>query len=299
MPSEFFNTSEVLEAILETIDEGIHVIDPKGQTIFYNGVAANLDGMKRSEVLGKPLLEAFPSLNHKSSTLLRVIKSEKPIYNYSQSYVNAHGRIIETLNTTLPIYVDGFMIGAIEIAKDYSSLKQLSERLADLESSLKTIKSPQSKTTGNGGLYSFTEILTSDKGFKGLISQGKKAARSTSSVLVYGESGVGKELFVQSIHQESSRSKEPFIAQNCAALPESLLESLLFGTAKGSYTGAVERQGLFELANGGTLFLDELQSMPIDLQAKLLRVLEDGFIRRIGGTKSVQVNVEDHGSDEY
>ena len=291
MPSEFFNTSEVLEAILETIDEGIHVIDPKGQTIFYNQVAANHDGMKRSEVLGKPLLEAFPSLNHKSSTLLRVIKSEKPIYNYSQSYVNAHGRIIETLNTTLPIYVDGFMIGAIEIAKDYSSLKQLSERLADLESSLKTIKSPQRKTTGKGGLYSFTEILTSDKGFKGLISQGKKAARSTSSVLVYGESGVGKELFVQSIHKESGRSKEPFIAQNCAALPESLLESLLFGTAKGSYTGAVERQGLFELANGGTLFLDELQSMPIDLQAKLLRVLEDGFIRRIGGTKSVQVNV--------
>ncbi|MCK1982688.1 MULTISPECIES: sigma-54 interaction domain-containing protein [Peribacillus] len=291
MPSEFFNTSEVLEAILETIDEGIHVIDPKGQTIFYNEVAANHDGMKRSEVLGKPLLEAFPSLNHKSSTLLRVIKSEKPIYNYSQSYVNAHGRIIETLNTTLPIYVDGFMIGAIEIAKDYSSLKQLSERLADLESSLKTIKSPERKKPGTGGLYSFTEILTIDAGFKGLISQGKKAARSSSSVLVYGESGVGKELFVQSIHQGSSRSKEPFIAQNCAALPENLLESLLFGTAKGSYTGAVERQGLFELANGGTLFLDELQSMPIDLQAKLLRVLEDGFIRRIGGTKSVQVDV--------
>ncbi|WP_342614038.1 sigma-54 interaction domain-containing protein [Peribacillus frigoritolerans] len=291
MPSEFFNTSEVLEAILETIDEGIHVIDPKGMTIFYNGVAANHDGMKRSEVIGKPLLEAFPSLNHKSSTLLRVIKSEKPIYNYSQSYVNAHGRIIETLNTTLPIYVDGFMIGAIEIAKDYSSLKQLSERLADLESSLKTIKSPERKTPANGGLYSFAEILTKDNVFKGLIAQGKKAARSSSSVLVYGESGVGKELFVQSIHQDSSRSKEPFIAQNCAALPESLLESLLFGTAKGSYTGAVERQGLFELANGGTLFLDELQSMPIDLQAKLLRVLEDGFIRRIGGTKSVQVDV--------
>ncbi|CAH0275423.1 Arginine utilization regulatory protein RocR [Peribacillus sp. Bi96] len=292
MPSEFFNTSEVLEAILETIDEGIHVVDPKGQTIFYNGVAANHDGMKRSEVLGKPLLEAFPSLNHKSSTLLRVIKTEKPIYNYSQSYVNAHGRIIETLNTTLPIYVDGFMIGAIEIAKDYSRLKQLSERLADLESSLKTIKSPEKKeVAGKSGLYSFTDILTSDTPFRSLISHGKKAARSSSSVLVYGESGVGKELFVQSIHQDSSRRKEPFIAQNCAALPENLLESLLFGTAKGSYTGAVERQGLFELANGGTLFLDELQSMPIDLQAKLLRVLEEGFIRRIGGAKSVQVDV--------
>ena len=291
MPSEFFNTSEVLEAILETIDEGIHVIDPKGQTIFYNGVAANHDGMKVGEVLGKPLLEAFPSLNHKSSTLLRVIKSEKPIYNYSQSYVNAHGRIIETLNTTLPIYVDGFIVGAIEIAKDYSSLKQLSERLADLESSLKTMKGPEKKAEVNGNLYTFNDILTSDTEFRNIISLGKKAARSSSSVLVYGESGVGKELFVQSIHKDSNRRKEPFIAQNCAALPENLLESLLFGTAKGSYTGAVDRQGLFELANGGTLFLDELQSMPIDLQAKLLRVLEDGFIRRIGAAKNVQVDV--------
>jgi arginine utilization regulatory protein len=159
-----------------------------------------------------------------------------------------------------------------------------------LESSLKTSKNPERKPE-LGHLHRFSEILTSDQQFKSLISKGKRAARSSSSVLVYGESGVGKELFVQSIHRESSRGMEPFIAQNCAALPGELLESLLFGTAKGSYTGAVERQGLFELANGGTLFLDELQSMPIDLQAKLLRVLEDGFIRRIGGTKSVQVDV--------
>lgn len=291
MISECFNTNEVLEAILASIDEGIHVIDTKGQTIFYNEVAANHDGMKVVEVLGKPLLEAFPSLTHKSSTLLRVIQSEKPIYHHKQSYVNAHGRIIETFNTTLPIYVDGSIMGAIEIAKDYSSLKQLSERLADLESSLKTTTGKDKKVATNGTLYTFTDILTEDAPFKGLIAQGKKAARSSSSVLVHGESGVGKELFIQSIHQNSNRRNEPFIAQNCAALPENLLDSLLFGTSKGSYTGAVERQGLFELANGGTLFLDELQSMPIDLQAKLLRVLEDGFVRRIGGAKSIQVDV--------
>ncbi|MFJ7678256.1 sigma-54 interaction domain-containing protein [Peribacillus sp. NPDC097198] len=291
MISECFNTNQVLEAILASIDEGIHVIDLKGQTIFYNEVAANHDGMKVEEVLGKPLLEAFPSLNHKSSTLLRVIQSEKPIYHHRQSYVNAHGRIIETFNTTLPIYVDGFIMGAIEIAKDYSSLKQLSERLADLESSLKTTTSKEKKVATNGTLYTFADILTQDPPFEKLIAQGKKAARSSSSVLVYGESGVGKELFIQSIHHNSNRRKKPFIAQNCAALPENLLDSLLFGTSKGSYTGAVERQGLFELANGGTLFLDELQSMPIDLQAKLLRVLEDGAVRRIGAAKSIQVDV--------
>ena len=124
-----------------------------------------------------------------------------------------------------------------------------------------------------------------------VIAQGKRAALSSSSILVYGESGTGKELFVQGIHNASARRAKPFIAQNCAALPETLLESLLFGTAKGSYTGAVDRAGLFELADGGTLFLDEVQSMSQSLQAKLLRVLEDGVIRRVGSTKSSVVNV--------
>ena len=119
-----------------------------------------------------------------------------------------------------------------------------------------------------------------------------KLAKSDSPILVYGESGTGKELFVQGIHHASYRANGPFIAQNCAAIPETLLESILFGTAKGSYTGAVERKGLFELADGGTLFLDELHTMPIELQAKLLRVLEDGIVRRVEAkTMSVDVRV--------
>jgi arginine utilization regulatory protein len=112
-----------------------------------------------------------------------------------------------------------------------------------------------------------------------------------SAVLVVGETGTGKELFVQSIHHISHRHNGPFIAQNCAALPESLLESLLFGTTKGSYTGAVDRAGLFELADEGILFLDEINSMPLELQAKLLRVLEDGVVRRIGDQRTRKVNV--------
>ena len=116
-------------------------------------------------------------------------------------------------------------------------------------------------------------------------------AKSDSPILVYGESGTGKELFVQGVHHESLRTEGPFIAQNCAAIPETLLESILFGTAKGSYTGAVERKGLFELADGGTLFLDELHTMPIELQAKLLSVLEDGMVRRVGSSQNVSVNV--------
>lgn len=284
-----FHIEKVMEAILEMIDEGIHVIDMEGKTIFYNQIAASHDGMNVAEVLGVPLLKAFPQLTEQSSTLLRVIHTGKPIYNHEQSYINLHGNKIETINTTLPIYVDDKLIGAVEIAKDYSSLKQLSQRLVDIQSSEK--KDQTKRKVSNSTVYTFDDLLTNNQEFKQLISQGKKAACSSSAVLVYGESGVGKELFVQSIHDASNRRYSPFIAQNCAALPESLLEALLFGTAKGSYTGAVDRQGLFELANGGTLFLDELQSMPIELQARLLRVLEDGVVRRIGGTKSTVVDV--------
>lgn len=289
MSAELYNTREVLEAILISIDEGIHVIDTKGHTIFYNAVAAVHDGLEITEVLGRPLLEAFPSLTRHSSTLLKVIETGKPITYKGQSYVNLHGKMIETMNTTLPIFVEGSLIGAVEIAKDVSRLRVLSERLLDLESSITKQKKKQSNH--NGAKYSFSDILTDSPRFRQIIEQGKKAANSSSSVLVYGESGVGKELFVQSIHNSSRRRNGPFIAQNCAALPDTLLESLLFGTTKGSYTGAMDRQGLFELAHEGTLFLDELQSMPIELQAKLLRVLEDGLVRRIGGTKSCSVDV--------
>jgi arginine utilization regulatory protein len=118
-----------------------------------------------------------------------------------------------------------------------------------------------------------------------------KAANSSSPVLVYGETGTGKELFVQAIHYSSDRRNKPFIAQNCAALPSTLLEGILFGTVKGSFTGAEDRPGLFELADNGTLYLDELNSMPVDLQAKLLRVLQDGTIRRVGDIKEKEVNV--------
>ncbi|WP_110927803.1 sigma-54 interaction domain-containing protein [Bacillus massiliglaciei] len=284
----FFDTKEVLEAILESIDEGIHVVDLEGKTIFYNKIAANRDGMKVKEVLGKPLLHVFPSLSRQTSTLLEVIRTGKPVFQKEQVYTNIHGKKIETVNTTLPIHVQGRLIGAVEVAKDYSSLKRLSERLLDLES--RAQKRTKARAS-NGTAFQFEDILTANDRMKQLIRQGKRAAQSSSSILVYGESGSGKELFVQSIHNASRRRDHPFIAQNCAALPDSLLESLLFGTAKGSYTGAVERAGLFELANGGTLFLDELQSMPMDLQAKLLRVLEDGMVRRIGATSSRFVDV--------
>ncbi|KON87541.1 ATPase AAA [Sporosarcina globispora] len=282
-------SKEVLAAILKGIDEGIHVVDLNGNTIFYNEIAARHDGLEISEVIGRSVLKVFPSLNKETSTLLKVMKTKKPIYNQTQLYVNLHGAQIETINTTLPITVDGKVAGAVEIAKDYSRLKLLSESLLDLR---KKIKQPVKKTAAISNVqYTLDSLLTINKEMQNIKKEAAKLAKSDSPILVFGESGCGKELFVQGLHHASSRADGPFIAQNCAAIPESLLESILFGTAKGSYTGAVDRQGIFELADGGTLFLDEIHAMPIELQAKLLRVLEDGIVRRVGSPKSSQVNV--------
>lgn len=281
-------TKEVLSAILKSIDEGIHVVNTDGETIFYNEVAAKHDGMAVNEVLGKQLLEVFPSLTEESSTLLKVMKSRKPIYNQAQCYLNFHGKRIDTINTTLPIFLENNIIGAVEIAKDVSRVKILAESLLEIH---KSINSKKEKKAINRVNYTLEDIITMNNDFIRLIAEAKKFAKSDSPIIVYGESGTGKELFVQGIHHESYRSDGPFIVQNCAAIPETLLESILFGTSKGSYTGAVERKGLFELADGGTLFLDELHAMPIELQAKLLRVLEDGMIRRVGGADLLHVNV--------
>lgn len=280
---------EMLKAILESIDEAIHVVDERGVTIYYNTVASQHDGLSIEEVLGKHVLDVFPSLSEQSSTLLKVIKTKKPILNCPQSYRNLKGQQIETINTTLPIMVDGAAAGAVEIGKDYSKIKKLNDKLLDLQS-LRNVP-PSKPQKRSGAIYTFDDILTQDKSLMNLKAMAAKCAKVSSSVLVYGETGTGKELLVQSIHNASPRKNGPFIAQNCAALPETLLESLLFGTAKGSYTGAVDRAGLFELADGGTLFLDELHAMPIELQAKLLRVLEDGMVRRIGDSKTRPVNV--------
>lgn len=281
-------SEEILQTVLAGIDEGIHVVDTDGITIYYNEIASGHDGLSVNEVVDKPLLEVFPSLNRSTSTLLKVLKTGQPIYNQLQVYTNIHGKKIETINTTLPIFENKRLSGAIEIAKDYTTIKRLSERLIDLQEKMLPAKEKSRKKLVN---YTLEDFLTKKPYLLALKKEAERLSKTQSTILVFGESGTGKEVFVQGIHHASSRSRGPFIAQNCAAIPEALLESILFGTAKGSYTGALDRPGLFELADGGTLFLDEIHEMPVELQAKLLRVLEDGIVLRVGGVKAFSVDV--------
>jgi arginine utilization regulatory protein len=142
-----------------------------------------------------------------------------------------------------------------------------------------------------GKIYTFDDIIGVSTEIIKLKEYALKAASSSSPILVYGETGTGKELFVQAIHNSSMRKDKPFVALNCAALPENLLEGILFGTVRGSFTGAEDREGLFEIADGGTLYLDELNSMPIELQAKLLRVIEERRVRRVGALDERAIDV--------
>lgn len=139
--------------------------------------------------------------------------------------------------------------------------------------------------------YHFEDIIGNNPCFLDSLNVARKASQSQAAVLIYGETGTGKELVAQSIHFGGNRKDKPFVAQNCSAIPSNLFEGLLFGTVRGAFTGAVDREGLFEQADGGTLLLDEINAMPCELQSKLLRVLQEDYVRRIGGTVDIPVDV--------
>lgn len=143
----------------------------------------------------------------------------------------------------------------------------------------------------NNTQYTFDQIVGVSPQFKSIIKEAKEIAKSDAAVLIVGETGTGKELFAQSIHNESTRCDQKFVAINCSAIPENLMETMLFGACKGAYTGAVNQKGLLEEAEGGTLFLDEINSMPLELQAKLLRLLETKRYRKVGSHEEKQCNI--------
>ena len=278
---------------MEYVD-AIMIVDHNGKIVYsvrYNPrFDDESDAREYKDIINKNYLEVFPTLDPEQSTIINCIKQGVPKYEENQIFYDNKGRVYNTQNLTLPIIRSGKTLGAIEISKDITKIEELSGKnkahnVFQLQSKEKLA---ERKAVAK---YTFESIITSNEGMKENIKKAKMVADSTSSVLVYGETGTGKELFVQSIHNYSSRRDKPFIAQNCAALPETLFESILFGSVKGAFTGAIDKPGLFELANGGTLFLDEINSMPITLQAKLLRVLQDGIVRRVGDSKDREVDV--------
>lgn len=273
-----------MNEILENIDEGVHFVNKDGKTIIYNNSVQKMEKMNRHDILTNSFFDIVNKMKINRSTLLEVLEKREVIKDNIQKYLDKNGKEITAINTTIPIDIKGEFVGALEISKNMTTIENLLNR-----NYKKNLVNKVSIRQKKG--YEFDDILGESNLIKEAIAKSKKACKSDASVFIYGETGTGKELFSQSIHYGSNRRNYPFIAQNCAALPESLFEGILFGTSKGGFTGAIDRPGLFEQANKGTLLLDEINSMPIMLQAKLLRVLQEGYVRRVGGTKDIPIDV--------
>ncbi|PEW70591.1 sigma-54-dependent Fis family transcriptional regulator [Bacillus cereus] len=282
MRTEEINFKQIIEmnmlyeTLLNELDIGIHIINEESKTIIYNRKMMEIESMERSDVLYKSPLEVFAFEENKNSTLIEALKLGKTNKNIKQTYFNNKGQEITTINNTFPIIENGKVKGAIEISTEISHSKQ-------------TMKTNLSRKPNNK--FTFDHIIGDSSAIQSVITEAKRVIRTSSSILLVGETGTGKELFAQSIHNESQRSTKPFISQNCAAIPDTLMESLLFGTNRGAFTGAIDKAGLFEEANGGTLLLDEINSLGPALQAKLLRAIQEKTIRRIGGTQEKEIDV--------
>ncbi len=248
-----------------------------------------ITGINAKDMLGKHMLQVHENLKGSFSTLINCVETGKSINNKVKVQFDDKGRIIYLVTTNIPIVQDEKIVGAIEYIKTESSFGDLLNYISkDIKDD---VRKPDAHIYKNSTSYVFDDFLTIEKNMIALIENIKHISLYDYNVLICGETGTGKEIVAQSIHNMSSRRNKAFVAQNCAAIPESLLESIFFGTEVGSFTGAVEKQGLFEQANEGTLLLDELNSLPIFLQAKLLRVLQEGRVRRIGGKKDIEVDV--------
>ncbi|MEL7563267.1 MAG: sigma 54-interacting transcriptional regulator [Dehalobacterium sp.] len=281
--------NQLLREIIDNVHEGVYVTNEKGEIILYNREVEKGEGMKREDVLNRKENEIYSFISenmfHEAITE-KVKKNGKPIIEQHYKFNLADGRKMNMILSTFPFYFGDNLSAIYTIGRD---VKQIGEFIArTLEIEKKAILEEYSQ--GGGARYFFEDIIgISDKICKA-VSLARKVARHDSHILIVGETGTGKELFAHGIHNASLFSKGPFVPVNCAAIPDTLLESILFGTVKGAFTGAIDMPGLFEQAEDGTVFLDEINSMPRSLQAKLLRVLQDKAVRRIGSKTEVPVN---------
>ncbi|MGK3143878.1 sigma-54 interaction domain-containing protein [Pantoea sp. C2G6] len=284
MPSpdpELQHALEMFSRFFDLIHQPLAIIDGEGRYVYYNQESADLDGYSVEQALGHPMLEVYPRMKASQSTMLHSLNAGVEYIGHYQVYYNARGQAVDYQHTTAPLYAsNGEMVGVIEIGRDMSSVRRLQEQVVELNQLLYSNRAESSH-----------DIVTENPAMLALIDKAKRLAVNDVPVVIVGETGTGKELFARLIHRCSKRASKPFIALNCGALPPALIESTLFGTVKGAFTGAENSQGYLELADGGTLFLDELNAMPVEMQSKLLRFLQDNRFWKLGGNQEIHSSV--------
>ncbi|ARU63994.1 sigma-54-dependent Fis family transcriptional regulator [Tumebacillus avium] len=268
---------ELLQAIINSTQDAISVVDKEGRGIMINPAYTRLTGLTEGDIIGKP---AEADIAEGESMHMKVLTTRKPVRGVGLK-VGPMKR--EVLVNVAPIEVDGMLKGSVGIIHDISEIKKLTDELNQAKQLIRKLEAK----------YTFDDIIGTSNEMVMAIEQARKAAQTPATVLLRGESGTGKELFAHAIHNDSERKYNQFIRVNCAAISESLLESELFGYEEGAFTGAKRggKKGLFEEASGGTIFLDEIGELSMSMQAKILRVLQEKEILRVGGAKATTVDV--------
>ena len=273
---------EVLAGILDAVPEAIEVADKEGKILYVNKAFSKVTGIPAEKRINKNIFDVSPD-----GALARAMRSKKPVTGH-RSVVG--GTLVEVVSNASPIIINGNVEGAVVVFQHITDIMNLIEELRKSNTLIERLSHKFGQVTSSK--YTFRDIIGSSMEMKKALAVAKNAAENKSTILLLGESGTGKELFAHAIHSAGPRNEKPFITVNCAAIPENLLESELFGHEKGSFTGAIkDKIGRFELANGGTIFLDEIGDMNPALQSKLLRVLQEFEFERVGGIKTIKVDV--------
>ncbi|MGM0397254.1 MAG: sigma-54 interaction domain-containing protein [Bacillota bacterium] len=274
--------ADSLMQVIENLYDGVLLSDKNGRVMVYNNAMEELEKRRAEDMLGKYIWDAYGYSDRKKSEHMKVFESGEAIVNKYDAHAYNKGKPVYKSYSTIPIKDGESTIGVFSISKDESKLQSLLTEIMELKKESYGLEDREGALL-NGTRFTFSDIIGSSDSIKKVIREAQAIAWLDNSILLVGDTGTGKEVFAQSIHNFSKRKAHPFIGINCSAIPENLLESILFGAVKGAYTGALDSPGLFEEAGEGTLFLDEIDSMPINMQTKLLRVLQERNTRRVGG----------------
>lgn len=280
LAEEITNLKEIqtmLKATIQSSEEAISVVDEKGRGLLINRAYTRMTGLTEEDVIGKP---AEIDISEGESMHMQVLKTRRPVRGVRMK-VGPNKK--DVIVNVAPIIVDGKLKGSVGVIHDVSEIQTLTNELNRARQIIRTLEAK----------YSFDDIIGESEEMKVAIEQAKLGAKTPATILLRGESGTGKELFAHAIHNASDRRFNKFIRVNCAAISESLLESELFGYEEGAFSGARRggKRGYFEEANNGSIFLDEIGELSAHMQAKLLRVLQEREIVRVGGTKPIPINV--------
>jgi len=271
-----------LDAILNSVQEAIEVAGINGEINYVNPSFSRVTSVPANQRIGYNIFNVSPN-----GALALSLQTHEPVFAHR---VLVGGTNVDVISNASPIVVDGKMEGAVVVFQPMTDILKLMEQLKTSNQVIDSLQSQIDQISTSS--YTFDDLIGSHPEFESALDLARKAAKSNSTILITGESGTGKELFAHAIHGASLRRNKPFIKVNCAAIPETLLESEFFGHEKGAFTGALKTKlGKMELANGGTIFLDEIGDMNPYLQAKLLRVLQEMEFERVGGTKTIKVDV--------